>query len=135
VTARAGERGMAALELPLVIGLVLIPLGLLVLTIPTWIEHQHAATAAAGEAARAAVTAAGDPEAAARAVVEQVAAGHGLAPGALRLQLEHGARGGPVTARVTVRIPATRLPGLGDVGAVDWRATHTERRPDLSALP
>lgn len=134
MTRRDGEAGTAAIELPLVVALVLIPLGMLVLSVPTWVERQHAATEAAAEAARAAVTGSGDPLAEARLVVEQVAAGHGLPRGALRLQLTEAGRGGPVTARVTVAIPAARLPGLADLAAVEWTATHTERYPDLAEL-
>lgn len=127
---RHGERGIAAVELPLVIGLVLIPLGLLVLHVPVWIEHQHIAREAAAEAARSIATAtSGDAGAEARHVVDLVAASHGLDREALRLRIEAGAE--DVTARVTVRIPGARLPGLRSVTAVDWTATHRERLPDL----
>ena len=127
---RDRERGTAALELPLVVGLLLIPLGLLVLHIPVWIERQHAARDAAAEAARAVVVdtdgvVAADVE----AVVDAVGAGYGLAPGALRLRLDQDDTW--VTARVTVTIPAARLPGLGSVVALEWTASHQERRPDL----
>ena len=133
---RRSERGTAAIELPLVLGLVLIPLGLLVLTVPTWVERQEAATEAAAEAARAVVTGTGsaDRVAVAHAVVEEVAASHGLPPGSLRLELRSGGRGQPVTARVTVEIPLAPLPGLGRLPAVDWTATHTERFPDLGEV-
>ena len=130
------ERGTAAIELPLVIGLVLIPLGLLVLAVPTWVERQEAATEAAAEAARAVVTATGPQDRAtvARAVVEEVAASHGLPPGSLRLELQNSGRGQALTARVTVEIPMAPLPGLGRLPAVDWTATHSERFPDLAEV-
>ena len=128
------DRGSAAVELPLVIGLVLIPLGLLVLSVPTWIERQHAAHDAAAEASRAVVTGSGDPEAEARAVVGRIEQAYGLPAGTLRLQLQAADRGQPVTARVTVEIPVTNLPVLGRLPAVDWTASHTERHPDLAEL-
>jgi hypothetical protein len=122
--------------LPLVIGLILIPLGLLVLSVPTWVERQQAATEAAAEAARAVVTGTGSGNgvAAARAVVDEVAASHGLPAGSLRLELDAGGRGQPVTARVTVEIPMAPLPGLGRLPAVQWTATHIERFPDLAEV-
>lgn len=127
---RQRERGVAAIELPLVIGLVLIPLGLLVLHVPVWIEHQHIAREAAAEAARSIATAtSGDAAADAQRVVDSVAASHGLDRGALRLRIEPGPN--DVTARVTVRIPGARLPGLRSVTAVDWTASHRERLPDF----
>jgi len=54
------EQGSAALELPLLLGLLLIPFGLLMLTFPTWVERQTAARDAAGEVARHLVIG-GDP--------------------------------------------------------------------------
>jgi Flp pilus assembly protein TadG len=128
---RRSERGTAAIELPLVLGLVLIPLGLLVLTVPTWVERQEAATEAAAEAARAVVTGTGSAD---RVAVAHAVASHGLPPGSLRLELRSGGRGQPVTARVTVEIPLAPLPGLGRLPAVDWTATHTERFPDLGEV-
>lgn len=125
---------MAAIELPLVIGLVLIPLGLLVLHVPTWIERQHAARDAAAEVARLMVSSSDATTTDVDAVVERVTAAHGLPPGSMRLQLDQAGRGQPVTARVTVEIPAARLPGLGEVAAVSWTATHIERYPDLAEL-
>lgn len=137
MSGRRGERGTAAMELPLLIALVLIPLGLLVITVPTWIERQHAARVAASEAGRAIVTSASDdPFADADAVVAAVALGHGLPAGALELEVGSVlARGVPVTVEVTVEIPAVRLPGLSSLAPVRWTASHTERYPDLAELP
>jgi hypothetical protein len=124
------QRGSAALELPLVVGLVLIPLGLLVLHVPVWIERQSAAREAAAEAARAVVVAPdGGGAADAAVVVARVEEGFGLPKGALALRLEVATD--TVTASVRVEIPAARLPGLGTVGSVTWTARHSERRPDL----
>ena len=49
---RATQRGSVVFELPLLVGLILIPFGLLVISIPTWVERQTAARDAAGEIAR-----------------------------------------------------------------------------------
>lgn len=134
---RPGERGTAAMELPLLIALVLVPLGLLVITVPTWIERQHAARVAASEAGRAIVTSTSDdPLGEAEAVVAAVGLGHGLPAGALELGVPPVlVRGAMVTVEVTVEIPAVRLPGLTSLAPVRWTASHTERYPDLAELP
>ena len=60
VTARRlqGDRGTVAIELPLAVGLILLPIAVLVMVIPQWPERQTVATAAAKEAATLYATAA-----------------------------------------------------------------------------
>ncbi|MGH9164280.1 MAG: pilus assembly protein [Acidimicrobiales bacterium] len=109
------QRGSAAIELALAIGLLLLPVALLVITLPTWPERQTVARAAAAEASRAVVLAASWTEGAddAEAAVAQAAANHGLDPADVTLELAGGLeRGASVTARVTVEMPALVLPGL-----------------------
>lgn len=132
------QRGSAAIELPLAIGLLLLPVALLVITIPAWPERQTVARAAAAEASRAVVLAGSWPEGAdeARAVVAQTAANHGLEPGALSLQLTGSLeRGASVTARVTVEMPALALPGLAAVSRWAWSTSHTEHVDDFRGFP
>lgn len=132
------ERGSAALELPLAIGLLLLPLALLVITVPAWPERQTVARAAAAEASRTVVLAGSWPEGAdeARAVVAQAAANHGLGPDALSLELAGSLeRGASVTARVTVEMPALALPGLATVSRWSWTTSHTERVDDFRGFP
>ncbi|MGH9011607.1 MAG: hypothetical protein ACRDYF_17450 [Acidimicrobiia bacterium] len=121
--------GTAVLETPLAVVLLLIPVAILVITLPTWPERQTIARAAAAKAARSAVLAdswdegvqAGDD------TVAQAGANAGLATGDLAVDWAGThRRGGAITARVTVRMPALVLPGLGRVAAWTWTASHTE---------
>lgn len=134
----AGQVGSAAVELPLAIGLLLLPVALAVITLPVWPERQTVARAAAAEASRTVVLAgsweAGVDEA--RAAVAQAAVNHGLGADALSLQLEGRLeRGASVTALVTVEMPALAVPGLAVVDAWSWTASHTERVDDYRSLP
>ncbi|HVW34965.1 MAG TPA: hypothetical protein VHL53_20705 [Acidimicrobiia bacterium] len=132
------EAGTAVIETPLAIVLLLVPIALLVITLPTWPERQTVARAAASQAARSAVLADSwdDAVAAGQAVVERTAANYGLAAGDFVLDWSGAlTRGSAVTARVTVRMPALAIPGLGSVGAWTWTASHTENVDRYRSLP
>lgn len=59
--------------------------------------------------------------------VARSGANYGLPAGDLTVEWEGTlARGGTVTARVTVRMPALVVPGLGRIGAWLWTASHSE---------
>lgn len=139
------QAGYVAVELALGLGLLVLPMALLALSLPVWVERQAVATAAAQEAARAVVVAGSveDGERTARRIVAEAAANGGLdaqdltvcfvthvsdaaAPdgcGAPRLE-----RGAAVTARVRVRLPALALPGSDvSLGAVVRTVSHTEQ--------
>ncbi len=138
---RVGERGSAAFELPLILGLILLPFGVLLLSVSTWVERQTAARDAAGEAARVVVIHGDDGVAEAEALVRQIEAGYGLPAGSMRLELADGiAQGGglvpgeAVLARVTVEMPGAVLPLFGSFGEVTWTAEHVERFPDYGAI-
>jgi hypothetical protein len=126
-----GERGYVAAELALGIGLLVFPVAMLVLTLPTWSERQSAARAIAREAAR---TVAIDGECdidAARRVASTMAENTGLRGGAVEIALDCPVgqrlpRGGEVTASVTIGIPAVDIPGIAEVGAWSWTAHHSE---------
>lgn len=123
------ERGTAAIETPLALVLLLVPVALMVITIPAWPERQTVARAAATQAARTAVLADSWDEATAAGedAVARSGANYGVAAGDLTVDWDGTlARGGTVTARVTVRMPALVVPGLGRVGAWSWTASHSE---------
>lgn len=126
------EDGFAALELALGVGLLLLPVSMLVLTFPTWSERQATATVAASEGARRAALAQDTPAARsdAEAAVALIFAGHGLDDADIDVAWERvgPARGGTVTAYVTVRMPAIAIPGIGEVGSWHWTAKHAEQR-------
>jgi len=128
----AHERGFAALELVAGVALLVLPVALLVLSLPDWSARQSAARFAAREAARV-VSLAGvcDPDRA-DSLVAAVADGAGLGSGELHLALDCGAgtplpRGGTVTARVRVVMPAVAVPAVGSVPGWSWTAAHAER--------
>lgn len=129
---RHRERGSALLELPFVLGLIVMPFALLVLQLPIWVQHQAAADDAAGEAARLVVAHGVDADTA--TLVAAIEASRGLPAGALHVEVESGGRpGDPVTARVVVDMPTITLPVFGVIGRSSWATSHTERVPDFGS--
>jgi Flp pilus assembly protein TadG len=129
---RAGsgpESGAVAVEFALGVGLLLLPVAILVLVLPTWVEHQSMARVAAQEAART-VALAGDHTAgveAGTAAARAVAANHGLADSLAEIGFEgHLERGGTITASVTVTIPVVDLPLVGQSGGFNVTVRHRE---------
>jgi hypothetical protein len=132
-----GDRGAAAVELPLAVGLLLLPIAMIVMIVPQWPERQTIATAAAKEAASLYANATDPSTGAAQAqvVVEQAAANHGLGAGAMTLRLGgEWCRACTVSATVTVMIPAVDLPFAGSVGGFEWTATSEARIDDYREL-
>ncbi len=126
-----GESGYVAAELALGIGLLVFPVAMLVLTLPTWSERQSAARSIAREAARAAAVAGTCDPPAARDVGAAMGENLGLGSGQVDVTLDctpgqRLPRGGEVAARVTVSMPAVEIPGIGSVGAWHWTAEHHE---------
>ncbi len=125
------ERGYVAGELALGIGLLLFPVALLVLTLPTWSERQTTARSIAREVSRVVAVAGVCDRGRATETGHDMAENLGLTPGNVDVQLdcapgEHLRRGGSVRASVTVAVPAVRFPGIGNVGAWSWTAHHSE---------
>jgi protein-disulfide isomerase len=124
------QRG-SAVPLSLLLGtaLIVLPVVVLVLTLPTWEQRAVDAQDAARTAARALVTADdwGDGVSAADEAVTQLVAGDGLPPTDLSVSYSGSfVPGGSVTAAVTVVIPAGNLPGLGFVGQLHYTASSTD---------
>ena len=131
------DRGSAAIEMPLAVGLLLLPISMIVMLIPQWPERQTVASASAKDAASIyanaedPVTGAAD----AAASVAQAATNYGLAPGALSIELSGDwCRACTVTARVTVDIPAIDLPFAGSLGSFTWTASSSARIDDYRSL-
>lgn len=121
--------GFAALEFALGLGALVLPVALLVVSVPVWSETQTTARVAAQQAARAAALAP-DHAAAVHAATEAAAAvvaNHGRdlrAP--VRVTTEPGAPQPQVRATVTVPMPAVALPLLADLTAIDWSVSSTQ---------
>ena len=130
-TSIASERGYVAAELALGIGLLVFPVALLVLTLPTWSERQTTARSVAREVARTvAVKGVCDREMAVDTGTT-MARNLGLSSRDISVSVDcvpHSRlpRGANVTASVTVAVPAVDIPGVGSVGAWNWTARHRE---------
>ena len=130
---RSGERGSAVVELPMVLGFLIIPVAFVILTIPTWLQGVHAANDAAAESARAFVLSGGDPGSVARAL-DATANSHGFEPGELSIAsvAPTAALASDVEVRVQVELRAI---ALFDVGSFTYTATHVERYPTYVRTP
>jgi hypothetical protein len=109
--------------------LIVMPVLVLVLTLPTWEQRTVDAQDAARNAARALVMADdwGDGVAAAGQAVYEIVSSDGLVPGDVSLRLTGSlAPGATVTASVTVLVPAGNFPGLGFIGTLHHTASSTE---------
>jgi hypothetical protein len=126
----SSEQGTATpLSLVLGLGLIVMPVLVLVLTLPTWEQRTVDAQDAARDAARALVMADdwGDGVAAADQAVYEIVSSDGLVPGDVSLRLAGSlAPGATVTASVTVLVPAGNFPGLGFIGTLHYTASSTE---------
>jgi hypothetical protein len=137
---RSDESGFVAMELAIGIGLLVLPVACLVLTLPTWSERQTTARAIAREVGRVTATAGTCDRAGATALTREMATNLGLDPGDVSVALDcfPGARlprGGRVTVRVTVQVPAVAIPGIGTAGAWSWTAAHTEAVDPYRSYP
>jgi hypothetical protein len=128
---RASESGFVATELVLGIGLLVLPVALLVLTLPGWSERQVTARVISREVARR-ITRDGTCDLAAARVAAATMA-RNLGVPAAQLSIEVSCAGGAallpgsdVEVRVTVTMPAVDLPGIGGIGAWSWTARHRE---------
>lgn len=124
------ERGSSTpLTLVLGVGLIVVPVMVLVLMVPTWEQRAVDAQDAARDAARALVVADNwhDGVAAADVVVSEVIESDGLTTADVSVQYSGAlSPGGVVSAAVTVTVPVGNLPGLGFVGPVHFTAASTE---------
>ncbi|HEY5170169.1 MAG TPA: hypothetical protein VIK54_00420 [Acidimicrobiia bacterium] len=130
---RRGEPGFVAIEWVAAIAMLLLPIVVLVATMPGWAERRHAATVAAREAARdlADNWPNGDPEAAV-VVARDVAADHGVDAADLDVRVPSvgEARGDEVEVDVEVTMPAIGVGGMS-VGSWHYTARATRRVDDF----
>lgn len=123
MTARRPDRGFVAVEWVAAVALLLLPVVVLVGTLPAWAARRHTATVAAQEAARAVRFGRVNDEGGALFVARAVAGHRGVPAEDVTVQLaREGARGGALTVRVRMRMPAVALP-FADGGAGRWTYT------------
>ena len=123
--------GFVAIELLLAIAVLLLPVVLLVASLPQWSERQHAATVAADEAARVAVAAwPADGTARATEAADAVGLTYGIPARDLEVAISPPpGRGTLLIVTVTVRMPALAVPLLAHAASWSWTA-RTARRID-----
>jgi hypothetical protein len=125
------EHGFVAVELVLGLGLLVLPVALLVLTLPGWSERQMTARVIAREAGRRVAREGLCDDAGAVGLGATMAENLGLAVGDVQVSLDCAPgsvlpAGSDLEARVTVRMPAVQIPGVGGVGEWAWTARHRE---------
>lgn len=144
------QRGFAAIEWTIGIGLIVLPVAVLVASLPPWFERITTAREMAQEAARAAVLA--DDWATgvdrANSVARQIGRNGGISDSAwcefggdcVWLLVDGAptgtlARGAEITVTVNVVIPGVTVPFVGSVAAVSWSTSHSERVDDYRSIP
>jgi Flp pilus assembly protein TadG len=129
---RRRAEGFVAIEFLLAIAFLFLPVVLLVASLPQWSERQHAATAAADDAARVAIAAwpADSTQAATRAADDGLET-YGVPPREVRVVVSPPpGRGGLLTVSVTIRMPALAVPLLTHAASWSWTATESRRIDD-----
>lgn len=126
------ERGFVAAEFALGLGVLLVPMTLVVLTLPSWSERQAVARAIAREVARAVARDGVCKTGVAAGLTELMAANLGVPRADLDVSLDclAGAQlppGGELRVTVSVYMPGVTIPGLGALG--EWRWTAEHRQP------
>ena len=132
------QQGLAAAELAIFTGLILLPVLILVASVPLWWERQSLGRLAAQEAARA-VALADDWDqgvATGSATVNQLAANHGIDPADVSVSFAGSLdRGGTVTAATTVTVPALAVPYIVTVPTFELSFAHTETVDAYRSFP
>jgi hypothetical protein len=111
--------------------LLLLPVVVLVATMPQWVERRHVATIVARESAGyAAESFPADTEGAVD-VGRVVATNHGVSADDVRIVIvDDATRGGQVEARVTIVMPAVVVPLIGSIGRQHHTVIATVRIDD-----
>lgn len=147
------DDGHVAVELAVGLGLLVLPMAMVALSLPVWVQRHAIATAAAQEAARSVVVAdtVEHGRDAARRIVAESAVNNGMDPADMQVCFVAHAhdlpapgtcgavsleRGGAVTAHVSVRLPALSLPGLDvSLAEVTRTVSHSERVDRYRSVP
>jgi hypothetical protein len=132
------EDGFVPIEYVLGIGLLVLPVGLLVITLPEWPSRTGVARQAATEAARNAIEQSDWPHATAAgaAAAQEVVTNYGLDPTTLSVSFTGSVgRGGVVTAHVGIAMPAMDVPVFGTVGTWTWTVDHSEKVDQYRSYP
>ena len=143
-TVGSSERGFAAAEWAVALGLMLLPMVMIVGSIAPWLARQTMGREISQEAARSFVLA-DDWERGAQAaaqVAEAIVANYGLGDDdwdlvSIRTEPDGAGfgRGSDIVVEIRVRVPALTVPGVGSVAEVWWHTSHTEHVDDFRSFP
>ena len=124
---RRSGGGFVAVELSASIALLLLPVAMLVVSLPTWSGREHAATVIARETARLSAQrwpASADDEI--NELVSELATNFGVDTADVVVTMSARVdRGEQMQATVTIRMPAISVPGIGTVGQWHWTTTSS----------
>jgi len=126
------DHGFVAIEWVAAVGLLLLPVVVLVATLPVWAERRHAASVAAREAAREVVREWPEIDPAqATLVAREVVAAHGIDASdiSVRFPSPDGSRGSIARVEVDVVMPAIAVMGVR-AGTWHYVAVGTRRIDD-----
>ena len=129
---RGDASGFAAVEFVAGLALLVLPIAILVVSLPVWAETQSSARVVVREAARVLAVADDDADGRAAATTMAVEVADNLALELVGGPRFEGSVEGPpgvaseVRATITVRLPLLALPLLADLTAVDWTVEHRE---------
>lgn len=126
---RDDEAGFAPLTMALGVSLLVIPVLLVVLTLPTWEERTVDAQDMAANAARILASASAWQPGITQAdqTIAEMATNQGIPAGQINVAY-HGSidPGATVTVAVTVTIPGATVPGIGSFATMHYTASTTD---------
>jgi hypothetical protein len=126
---RNEESGFAPLTMALGVSLLVIPVLLVVLTLPSWEERTVDAKDMAANAARILASASGWQPGITQAdqTIAEMAANQGIPTGQINVSY-HGSLnpGATITVDLTVTIPAGTIPAIGSFGTFHYTASSTQ---------
>ena len=137
---RENGQGVGAIDLVLAAAFVLIPVALLMLSLPILVEYRSMGDAAAREAVRACATAV-DPSSGqdrAENIAYLILGERGLSPEETTVEVDcrvAWAPGGVVTATVSFDVPAINIVGIGSIGSVTIERTYREQIEPYRSTP
>ena len=134
------ERGSGAIDLVLATAFILIPMAMLLVSLPLLVAYKAMGDAAAREAVRACATAF-DPSSGqelAEELAYRILSERGLSPEATQVAVDCESAwepGGVVSATVSLRVPMINVVGIGSLGTVNIHRSFREQIEPYRSWP
>lgn len=128
------DQGSVAVELPMAVGFLLLPVAVIVMILPQWPQAKTTAESAAKEAATLYATANSPDEgiAAANLALDRAETTYGQP---IQATIDgQWCRGCTITVTVTIDVPAIDVPFVGSTGTFSYTASSTARIDDYRSL-